>query len=60
MEYFHVQHTLIAMSDGRKYKKNPCAGTKRKAGNKTTKPFPNNWRSKLAKSGFFAKKVHMT
>ena len=43
-----------------KYKKNPCAGTKRKAGNKPTKPFPNNWRSKLAKSGFFAKKVHIT
>ena len=39
------------MSDKRKYIKNPYAGKKRKAWNKLTKPFPNKWQRKLAKSG---------
>ena len=50
MEYFHVQHTVFGINDKRKYIKNPCAGKKRKAWNKPTKPFPNKWKSKLAKS----------
>ena len=50
MEYFRVQHTLFAMSDKRKYMKNPYAEKKRKAWNKLTTPFPNKWKRKLAKS----------
>ena len=50
MEYFHIQHTLFAMSDKRKYIKNPYAGKKRKAWNKQTNPSPNKWKRKLAKS----------
>ena len=50
MEYFHVQHTLFAMSDKRKYIKNPYAGKKRKAWNKPTKPFPNKWNRKFNKT----------
>ena len=54
LEYFHVQHTLFAMKDKRKYIKNRYTGRRRKASNKPTKPFPNKWR-KLAKSnkGFY-------
>ena len=47
MEYFHVQHTLLAVSDKRKYIKNPYPGKKRKAWNKPTKLFPNKWKRKL-------------
>ena len=50
LEYFHVQHTLFAMSDKIIYIKNPYAGKKRKAWNKPTKPLPNKWKRKLAKS----------
>ena len=50
LEYFHIQHTLFAMSDKRKYIKNPYAGKKRKAWNKQTNPSPNKWKRKLAKS----------
>ena len=50
MEYFHVQHTLFAVSDKRKYIKNPYAWKKRKAWNKPTKQFPTNSKMKLAKS----------
>ena len=50
MEYFHIQHTVFAMSDKRKYIKNPHTGKKRKASNKLTTPFPNKWKRKLAKS----------
>ena len=50
LEYFHVQHILFTMSDKRKSIKNPYAGKKRKAYNKPTKPFPNKWKRKLAKS----------
>ena len=50
MEYFHVQHLFFAMSDKRKYIKNPYEEKKRKAWNKPTKPFPNKWKKKLAKS----------
>ena len=50
MEYFHVQPTLFAMSDKWKYIRNPYEGKKKKAWNKLTKPFPNKWKSKLAKS----------
>ena len=49
MECFHVQRTLFAMSDKRKYIKNPYAG-KKKALNKPTKQFPVKWKMKLAKS----------
>ena len=51
LEYFRVQHTLFAMSDKRKDIRNPYVGKKRKAWNKPTKPFPNKWKRKLAKSG---------
>ena len=50
MEYFHVHHTLFVISDKRKYITNFYAGKKRKAWNKPTKPFPNKWKRKLAKS----------
>ena len=50
MEYSHVQLTLFAMSDKRKYIKNPYTGKKRKAWNKPVKLFPNKWKRKLAKS----------
>ena len=48
-EYFHVQHTLFAMSDKRKYKKSLCR-KQNKSLEKPTKPFPNKWKRKLAKS----------
>ena len=38
------------MSDKGKFIKNSYAGKKRKAWNKPTKPFPNKWKRKLAKS----------
>ena len=49
MEYFHVQHTLFAISDTRKSLKNPYAGKKRKTWNKPTKPFLSKWKRKLTK-----------
>ena len=50
LEYFHVQDTLFAMNDKRKYIKNPYGGKKRNAWNKPTKSFRNNWKRGLAKS----------
>ena len=50
MEYFHVQHILLVMSDKRKYIKGFYAGKKRKAWNKPRKPFPYKWKRNLAKS----------
>ena len=38
LECFHAQHILFAMSDKRKYIKNPYAEKKRTAWNKPTKP----------------------
>ena len=47
LECFHVQHTLFAMNDKRKYMKDCCSGKKRKAWNKPAKPFPNKWKRSL-------------
>ena len=41
---------LFVATDKRKYIKKPYAGKKRKTWNKLTKPFPNKWKRKLAKS----------
>ena len=41
LKYFHVLHTQFAMTDKRKFIKNPYAGKKSKVWKKPTKLFPN-------------------
>ena len=50
LKYFYIQDTLLAMGDKRKHIKKLYVGKEKKAWNKPTKPSPNKWKRKLAKS----------